>query len=79
MVARGRLQMMCVCMRTSDWWKCNVCFVVDVILLAFRNFTFIEVISCLSQSVNYCLSVYAHFHEIHTATVPRVDNYDVIN
>ena len=54
-----------------------VCFVVDVILLAFRNFTFIEVIISLSLLIRELLSVYAHFHEIHT--VPRVDNYDVIS
>ena len=71
--------MMCMCMQTNDWWKCSVCFVVDVILLAFRNFTFIEVIISLSLLIRELLSVYAHFHEIHTATVPRVDNYDVIN
>ena len=45
-------------------------FGVDVILLAFRNFTFIEVIISLSLLIRELLSVYAHFHEIHT--VPRV-------
>ena len=57
MVAEGRLQMMCMCMQTSDWWKCSVCFVVDVILLAFRNFTFIEVIISLSLLIRELLSV----------------------
>ena len=54
-----------------------LCFVVDVILLAFRNFTFIEVIISLSLLIRELLFVYAHFHEIHTE--PRVDNYDVIS
>ena len=55
MVARGRLQMMCMCMRTSDWWKCSVCFVVDVILLAFRNFHIYRSCYFLSLSIHELL------------------------
>ena len=77
MVARGRLQKMCMCMRTSDWWKGSVYFVVDVVLLAFRNFHIYRSYYFLSLSFRELLSVYAHFHEIHT--VPRVYNYAVIN
>ena len=51
--------------------------VVDVILLVFRNFHIYRSYYFLSLSVHELLSVYAHFHEIHT--VPQVDNYDVIN
>ena len=51
MVVVGRLQMMCMCMRTSDWWKGSVCFVVDVILLAFRNFHILyDVINCIEPT-----------------------------
>ena len=57
MVARGRLQMMCMCMQTSDGWKGSVCFVVDVILLAFRNFHIYRSYYFLSLSIRELLSV----------------------
>ena len=45
LVAREALQMTCMCMQTSDWWKCSV-YVCNTYYFSCSCFHITEVITC---------------------------------